>query len=156
MNLPSIRRCSAVAVAVAVAVAFAAAAIAPAHAAAPSSKPRSDSYVEQARDIAQAQPGPHEGEGHTTAYPFFAQAEGFDLVFRQRSLHPGASIGEHTNDKDEIYYVLSGRGELMLDGHRRQVGPGDAILTRRGSRHGLRQFGDADLTIIVVYRKPAP
>lgn len=152
MILPSIRRCSAVASA----FVFAATAIAPAHAAAPSPKPRSDSYVEQARDIAQAQPGPHEGEGRTTAYPFFAQAEGFDIVFRQRSLHPGASIGEHTNDKDEIYYVLSGRGELMLDGRRRQVGPGDAVLTRDGSRHGLRQLGDEDLTIIVVYRKPAP
>lgn len=117
---------------------------------------RADSYVERAADIAVTQPGPHEGEGRTTAYPFFAQAEGFDIVFRQRSLHAGATIGEHRNDKDEIYYVLSGRGELTLDGRRREVVGGDAILTRSGSRHGLRQLGDEDLTIIVVYRKPAP
>ncbi|MGJ7900957.1 cupin domain-containing protein [Lysobacter sp. 1R34A] len=140
----------------ALALATIAMALSPAQAAQPPAKLRSDSYVEQARDIAQAQPGPHEGEGRTTAYPFFAQADGFDIVFRQRSLHPGASIGDHTNDKDEIYYVLSGRGELMLDGRRREVGAGDAVLTRRGSRHGLRQLGDEDLTLIVVYRKPAP
>ena len=73
-----------------------------------------------------------------------------------RALHPGASIGEHLNDKDEIYYILSGRGELMLDGDYREVGAGDAILTRRGSRHGLRQSGDEDLVIFVVFRRPDP
>ena len=117
--------------------------------------PRSDSYVEQARDIAVQQPGPHDGQGTTTAYPFFDDAEGFDIVFRQRALHPGATIGEHHNDKDEIYYVLSGRGELTLDGKHRDVGPGDAILTRNGSTHGLKQVGKEDLVIIVVYRKRA-
>jgi len=116
---------------------------------------RRDSYVENARDIAVEQPGPHEGKGTTTAYPFFEHADGFDIVFRQRALHPGATIGEHRNDKDEIYYVLSGRGELLLDGRRRDVGAGDAILTRDGSTHALAQRGDEDLVIIVVYRKRA-
>jgi len=117
--------------------------------------PRSGSYVENARDIAVQQPGPHEGTGTTTASPFFEQAAGFDIVFRQRALHPGASIGVHRNDKDEIYYVLSGRGELLLDGQRREVGPGDAVLTRDGSTHALFQRGRDDLVIIVVYQKRA-
>lgn len=119
-------------------------------------EPRRDSYVEQERDIAVEQPGPHEGTGTTTAYPFFADAEGFETVFRKRALHPGASIGEHRNDKDEVYYVLSGRGELMLDGTRREVGEGDAILTRDGSTHALYQRGDEDLVIFIVYRKREP
>lgn len=119
-------------------------------------EPRRDSYVENARDIAVQQPGPHEGRGTTTAYPFFEAAEGFDIVFRQRALHPGATIGEHRNDKDEIYYVLSGRGELLLDGKRSEVGAGDAILTRDGSTHALAQRGKDDLVIIVVYRKRTP
>ena len=55
----------------------------------------------------------------------------------------------------EIYYVLSGRGELLLDGKRREVGAGDAILTRDGSTHALVQRGNEDLVIIVVYRKHA-
>jgi mannose-6-phosphate isomerase-like protein (cupin superfamily) len=117
-------------------------------------EPRGDSYVENARDLAVQQPGPHEGKGVTTAYPFFEQAEGFDIVFRQRALHPGATIGEHRNDKDEIYYVLSGRGELSLDGKRSEVGPGDAILTRNGSTHALEQRGKENLVIIVVYQRP--
>lgn len=116
---------------------------------------RSDSYVQNERDIAVEQPGPHEGVGTTTAYPFFERAEGFDLIFRKRALHPGATIGAHVNDKDEIYYVLSGKGELTLQGKRREVGPGDAILTRDGDSHALKQVGDEDLVIFIVYRKPA-
>jgi quercetin dioxygenase-like cupin family protein len=117
--------------------------------------PRTDSYIQGESALATPQPGPHAGQGRTTAYPFFEDAEGFDIVFRKRALHPGASIGEHTNDKDEIYYVLSGQGELMLDGEYSEVGPGDAILTRSGSRHGLRQRGEADLVIFVVFRRPS-
>ena len=119
--------------------------------AAPPVAPVTPSTVENERDIASTQPGPHAGAGTTTAYPFFADATGFPLVFRKRALHPGASIGEHVNDKDEIYYVLSGRGELMLNGVTREVGPGDAILTRNGDRHGLRQRGSDDLVIFIVF-----
>ena len=120
----------------------------------PDRKLRSDSYVQQARDIAVEQPGPHEGRGTTTAFPFFEDAEGFDIVFRQRAMHPGSTIGVHRNDKDEIYYVLSGRGELLLDGKRREVGPGDAILTRNGSTHALEHRGEEDLVILIVYQRP--
>ena len=116
---------------------------------------RSDSYVQNEREIATEQPGPHEGLGTTTAYPFFEQAKDFDLIFRKRALHPGATIGAHVNDKDEIYYVLSGKGELTLQGKTREVGPGDAILTRNGDSHALKQLGAEDLVIFIVYRKQA-
>lgn len=119
--------------------------------AAPVPAPVTPSTVVAERDIAVEQPGPHDGAGTTTAYPFFADATGFDLVFRKRALHPGATIGAHVNDKDEIYYVLSGRGELTLNGAVRDVGPGDAILTRSGDSHALRQLGDEDLVIFIVF-----
>lgn len=119
---------------------------------APPLAPVSPSVVVQERDIAIEQPGPHEGQGTTTAHPFFADATGFDLIFRKRVFHPGATIGDHVNDKDEIYYVLSGRGRLTLNDTVREVGPGDAILTRNGDRHALDQIGDEDLVIFIVYQ----
>ena len=69
-------------------------------------------------------------------------------------MHPGSTIGDHVNDKDEIYYILSGRGELTLNGQLREVGAGDAILTRNGDSHALRQLGEDDLVIFIVYPKP--
>jgi mannose-6-phosphate isomerase-like protein (cupin superfamily) len=101
--------------------------------------------------VARREQGPHNGGGETTAYPFFTDEKGLALVFRKRALHPGAAIGYHRNDADEIYYVLSGRGELTVDGVRHEVGPGTAILTRPGSSHGLRQVGNEDLVILINY-----
>lgn len=114
---------------------------------------RHPSLIQQERDIAVSQPAPHDGGGTTTACPFFADAPEFPIVFRKRALHPGAAIGSHPHDKDEIYYVISGRGEFTLDGAKHTVGPGTAMLTRVGSTHSLRQVGTEDLVILVNYLK---
>ncbi len=112
------------------------------------------SLVEHDSTVATRQPGPHNGGGETTAYSFFTRAPNLGLVFRKRALHRGAAIGDHRQEEDEIYYVLEGTGELTLNGARSVVGPGTAILTRRGSSHGLRQMGSADLVVIIAYQQP--
>ncbi|MFT3754695.1 MAG: cupin domain-containing protein [Pseudoxanthomonas sp.] len=111
------------------------------------------SQVVHGADIAQQQPGPHGGAGTTTAYPFFADAPGLGFVLRKRVLHKGASIGLHLHDKDEIYYVISGRGRYTLDGKLHDVGPGDALLTRPSSTHAIAQQGDEDLVLLIAYPK---
>ena len=75
------------------------------------------------------------------------------LVFRKRALKPGSGIGYHEQTEDEIYYVLSGRGIMTLDGKEVEVGPGTAILTRTGSSHGLKQTGAEDLVILINYQQ---
>lgn len=114
-------------------------------------RPASGVVIEHDSLVARRELGPHGGGGETTAYPFFSDAPALGLVFRKRSLHPGAAIGYHRNDADEIYYVLSGRGELTVDGVKREVAAGTAILTRPGSSHGLRQVGTDDLVILIDY-----
>jgi lysophospholipase L1-like esterase/quercetin dioxygenase-like cupin family protein len=116
----------------------------------PVDKP-SGHMIEREAEIGQAQPGPHKGGGETTGYSFFNNIPDLGLVFRKRALHPGAAIGYHLHDKDEIYYILSGEGELTMNGATSVVGPGSAILTRPGDSHGLRQIGEADLVLYIVY-----
>lgn len=116
-----------------------------------STTPRGGVVIQYDSIVARREAGPHDGGGETTAYPFFTHEQGLALVFRKRALHRGAAIGYHRNDADEIYYVLSGRGDLTVDGVRHEVGPGTAILTRPGSSHGLRQMGDEDLVILIDY-----
>lgn len=113
------------------------------------------SLIEHDSTVAKPEAGPHDGGGLTTAYSFFAHASKLGLIFRKRALHPGAAIGYHRQDEDEIYYVLSGTGALTLNGVQSIVGPGTAILTRTGSSHGLRQLGAEDLVIIVAYQQPS-
>jgi mannose-6-phosphate isomerase-like protein (cupin superfamily) len=109
--------------------------------------------LEHEKDIAQQQPGPHDGGGNTTAFNFFSKAADCKLVFRKRILHPGSSIGYHLQKEDEIYYIISGTGEMKMNGETFAVAAGDAILTRPGSSHSLTQTGINDLVIIINYEK---
>ena len=109
------------------------------------------SMVEHDADVARREPGTHDGGGETTGYSFFAKTKDPALIFRKRALHPGSAIGLHTQKVDEVYYILSGTGELTLDGEKRQVAAGTAILTRPGSSHSLKQTGTDDLVMIIAY-----
>src|SRR5215471_956748 len=109
--------------------------------------------LERDSEVQSAEAGPHSGGGKTTAYSFFKKAPGLTLVFRKRALKPGSAIGYHLQTEDEIYYILSGRGSMTIDGKTFDVGPGDAILTRPGSSHGLKQVGSEDLVILINYEQ---
>ena len=77
------------------------------------------------------------------------------LVFRKRAFKPGSGVGLHVQKEDEIYYVLSGRGTMTLDGKTVDITPGTAVLTRTGSSHSLKQVGDEDLVIMINYEVAA-
>lgn len=107
--------------------------------------------VQNEIDIAQPIGGPHKGGGKATDHWFFQDFDPTKFIFRKIVLNPGSAIGYHLHDKDEIYYILDGAGELTLNGETSSVGPGAAVFTRPGDSHGLRQVGESDLAIIVVY-----
>lgn len=109
------------------------------------------SQVLHEHTLAREQPGPHGGAGPTTAYPFFAEVQDLPFVLRKRVLHKGAGIGLHPQHKDEIYYIVSGRGSYVLDGTQYDVRAGHALLTRAGSAHALQQVGDEPLVLLLVY-----
>ena len=113
--------------------------------------------LERDKDVAKNEPGTHKGGGETIGYSFFAKTPNLKLVFRKRAFKPGSAIGYHLQREDEIYYVLSGRGMMTIDGKEFEVGPGDAVLTRPGSSHGLKQIGKEDLVILINYEQaPKP
>jgi mannose-6-phosphate isomerase-like protein (cupin superfamily) len=120
----------------------------------PAARPAPGGYVlEHDADVAATEPGTHNGGGETVGYSFFKTTPNLHLVFRKRALKPGSGIGYHEQKEDEIYYVLSGRGIMTIDGHAFDVKPGDAILTRPGSSHGLKQTGSDDLVILINYEQ---
>jgi len=122
------------------------------HAVAFQPKPAPGGYIiEHDGDVAKTEPGTHDGGGQTIGYSFFAKVPNLRLIFRKRALHPGSGIGLHTQTEDEIYYVLSGRGTMTLDGTPVDITPGTAVLTRTGSSHSLKQVGNEDLVILINY-----
>jgi len=121
-------------------------------------KPTPGGYIiEHDAEIAKEEPGTHSGGGLTTGYSFFARVPNLKLVFRKRAFHPGSGVGLHEQKEDEIYYVLSGRGQMTLDGKTVDVTPGTAVLTRTGSSHSLKQVGSEDLVVLINYEvEPQP
>ena len=114
--------------------------------------PKRGGYIlEHDAEVQSVEPGTHDGGGQTIGYSFFKTTPGLSLVFRKRALKPGSGIGYHEQKEDEIYYVLSGRGVMTIDGKIFDVGPGTAVLTRPGSSHGLKQAGAEDLVILINY-----
>ncbi|MDQ7988987.1 MAG: cupin domain-containing protein [Candidatus Dactylopiibacterium sp.] len=97
----------------------------------------------------------HDGEGLIRSRKLFGAddfASGLRYVARTE-LPPGASIGEHghRDAREELYVILSGTGTFQLDGQTRRVGPGDILLTRAGSTHGLVNDGTETLDVFVVW-----
>ena len=47
----------------------------------------------------------------------------------------GSRIAEHTHDHEEVLHVLEGSLEMLLDGERTTLEPGDTAIIPAGTRH---------------------
>lgn len=66
-------------------------------------------------------------------------------------LPPGASEGVHqhapgneTGSYDEFYYVVSGSGEMSIDGEPLRVSAGDYVFVPNGVPHGIANTSETD------------
>jgi mannose-6-phosphate isomerase-like protein (cupin superfamily) len=79
-------------------------------------------------------------------------------LFSKVTLPPGSSIGYHLHDKEEeVYFILSGQGEVNDNGEIRTVNPGDAVLTGNGASHSIENKSDKPLEFIgavLTYNPP--
>ena len=67
----------------------------------------------------------------------------------------GSKVPEHAHDdSDEILYVRTGSGTLVLDGKSYSITPGSAIFIPRGLKHSA-SF-DSDTEAVQVYAPPGP
>ncbi|MGD8228455.1 MAG: cupin domain-containing protein [Desulfobacteraceae bacterium] len=60
------------------------------------------------------------------------------------------TIEPHIDPKEEIYFILSGEGEMGVDAESRHVRSGDAVWIPAGSQHSLTNSGQEDCFDLVV------
>ncbi len=100
---------------------------------------------------------PHGAIGMSTAYRISdAAPQPRAMEFRRRILHRGSAIGEHPISHDEVYYVLSGEGEVISDGQRARLTRGMAAYLYKGAVVGIRQLGRRPLSLIISYPNNQP
>jgi len=73
----------------------------------------------------------------------------------EATLEPGQATERHYHaESEELYYVLSGEGEMKIDGERGAVGPGDAILIPAGAWHQITASGGSRLVFLCCCAPP--
>ncbi len=73
-------------------------------------------------------------------------------------LEPGRSTGDDENrhpDSDQWLYVVSGRGEALVEDEAVELAPGTLLLIEADEAHEIRNPGPDPLVTINVYAPPA-
>ena len=73
--------------------------------------------------------------GHTTIYP------------------TGSTTGHSHSDMEEVYYVISGEGEMVVGEDRYPIKQGDALYVPPGEFHTTFQKGNQPLAVVWVTAK---
>jgi quercetin dioxygenase-like cupin family protein len=77
---------------------------------------------------------------------------GREAVIADVEIAPGGSAGRHTHPGDEISYILSGEGEILMEGQPAlKVKAGDGFVIPAGTKHDARNTGTQPLRLVGVY-----
>jgi mannose-6-phosphate isomerase-like protein (cupin superfamily) len=68
-------------------------------------------------------------------------------------LPAGGVDPQQPHTEDEVYYVVAGRGSLIVGDEERRVGPGSLIFVAAGVEHRFHQIDEA-LTLLVFFAPP--
>jgi mannose-6-phosphate isomerase-like protein (cupin superfamily) len=80
---------------------------------------------------------------------------GEEQSLAEATLNPGQATERHHHAaSEELYYLLEGTGDMEVDGERRRVGPGDAVLIPPGAWHQIRNDGGGDLRFLCCCAPP--
>ena len=72
------------------------------------------------------------------------------FVVTHAILSPGSSIGYHQhNTREEVYYVISGKGRMTVNGHTFDVRDGDAAPCNLHGSHGIYNNSSEDMELLV-------
>lgn len=76
------------------------------------------------------------------------------IELRYSLAHAVVPVGEtsidHSLTTSEVYYILSGQGEMYIDGETRSVGPGDAIYIPPKARQFIRNMGQEPIVFVCI------
>ncbi len=73
------------------------------------------------------------------------------LITGIAEITPGAKLMRHHHEPAETYYIMSGRGEMEIEGRTQAVGPGCAIYIPPDARHAIRCTGTEPLVFVFSF-----
>jgi len=84
--------------------------------------------------------------------------ERFVAAFRHGTLEvelyaPRGNDPQQPHSRDEVYFVVSGRGEFVVEDKRERFEPGDFLFVAAGVPHRFERFSE-DLAVWVLFYGP--
>ena len=71
------------------------------------------------------------------------------LLFLSIRIHPHANTIPEINECAKIFYILSGEGEMLIDGQRAALRAGETLWLPKGSEHVIKT-DDQELRLLVL------
>ena len=96
----------------------------------------------------------YDGKCNISYKDFFADVSHLPARFQIWTIPPGGSEGRHSHEHDsleEIYYVIEGEAMFMTPNGGRPLKTGEAALAAPGDPHGIRNVGEKELKLAVLY-----
>lgn len=79
------------------------------------------------------------------------ETAGISTLTRKIKFYDGMTSSYHYHqERDEIWIVLNGTGELILEGNKMMLSPGKAVCIRKNQRHAVKAFRDFEYIEIHV------
>ena len=69
-------------------------------------------------------------------------------------LEPGDHSVPHIEPWSHLLYILSGTGDVTIDGSTAPIRSGTVCQVRAGEKHSLRNLGEDDMLILAIYDPP--
>ena len=63
----------------------------------------------------------------------------------------GGQVPWHDQESEEVYFVISGRGEMCIDDERQELCDAQAVYIPPGSFHQITNIGDTPLVMLYCY-----
>ncbi len=70
------------------------------------------------------------------------------------ALEPHEAIGEEVHDVDQLFVMVDSHGEAVLNGAARSLEPGELLYVPAGTRHDIRNTGEASMKLLTLYAPP--
>ena len=79
------------------------------------------------------------------------RTESTGLVTGIAEILPGGELKRHHHAPAETYYIVSGRGEMEIEGRRQALGPGSAVYIPPDALHAVRCTGTDPLVFVFSF-----
>lgn len=73
-----------------------------------------------------------------------------EISIQITNVKPGKMQTLHNHPQNQCYYIIQGKGLIIIDEEEKEVFPGDAVLIPSNAVHGIKNIGDDNLQYLTA------